>query len=173
MLTEQQVKESLERVMVPGVRRSITGLNLVREVVISDQVDATLYQRYMSERGYMQGLEFRYLADEKSKGIFLFDILSDKIEEKNMDDPDELEISPFTRTNHTRYWLRGGADQNLPFGFSARLDTDYVSDQDYFREFQGSLLGYQGRPDLTRELGRSLEERYWLGRQTKLTSHHL
>jgi LPS-assembly protein len=137
-------------------------------LVISDQVDATLYQRYMSERGYMQGVEFRYLADEKSKGIFLFDILSDKIEEKNMEDPDELEISPFTRSNQTRYWLRGGADQNLPFGFSARLDTDYVSDQDYFREFGGSLLGYQARPDLTEALGRSLEDRYSPTRRSAL-----
>jgi len=37
MVTEQQVRESLEMVMVPGVKRSITGLNLVREVVISEQ----------------------------------------------------------------------------------------------------------------------------------------
>jgi len=137
-------------------------------LVLSDQADATLYQRYISERGYMQGLEFRYLADEKSKGIFLFDILSDKIKEKNMEDPDELEVSPFTRTNQTRYWLRGGADQNLPLGFQARLDTDYVSDQDYFREFQGSLLGYQARPDLTKELGRSLEERHSPTRRSAL-----
>lgn len=137
-------------------------------LVISDQVDATLYQRYMSERGYMQGLEFRYLGGEKSKGIFLFDILSDNIEEKNMSDQDELEISPFRRTNHTRYWLRGGADQNLPLGFHARLDTDYVSDQDYFREFEGSLFGYQARPDLTKELGRSLEDRYSPTRRSAL-----
>lgn len=137
-------------------------------LVLSDQVDATLYQRYLSNRGYMQGLEFRYIADEKSKGIFLFDILADDIEEKNMDDPDELEISPFPRTNHTRYWFRGGADQHLPLGFHARLDADYVSDQDYFREFEGSLLGYQGRPDLTKELGRSLQERYSPTRRSAL-----
>jgi LPS-assembly protein len=137
-------------------------------LVISDQVDATLYQRYMSERGYMQGVEFRYLADEKSKGIFLFDILSDNIKEKDMNDSDELEISPFTRTNQTRYWLRGMADQNLPLGFSARLDTDYVSDQDYFREFEGSFFGYQARPDLTQELGRSLEDRYSPTRRSAL-----
>jgi len=32
MITEEQVKESLEKVLVPGVKRSIAGLNLVREV---------------------------------------------------------------------------------------------------------------------------------------------
>jgi len=32
MITEEQVRESLEGVLVPGVKRSIAGLNLVREV---------------------------------------------------------------------------------------------------------------------------------------------
>jgi Mrp family chromosome partitioning ATPase len=36
MITEEQVKESLETVLVPAVKRSIIGLNLVREVTISD-----------------------------------------------------------------------------------------------------------------------------------------
>jgi len=87
---------------------------------ISDQTDATFYQRYMSKRGYMQGLEFRYLADEDSKGNFLFDILSDKEKEKDMTDPDEVELSPYKRTNSTRYRFRGRADQDLPFELVAR-----------------------------------------------------
>ena len=32
MITEEQVRESLEEVLVPGIKRSIAGLNLVREV---------------------------------------------------------------------------------------------------------------------------------------------
>jgi len=32
MITEEQVRESLEGVLVPGIKRSIAGLNLVREV---------------------------------------------------------------------------------------------------------------------------------------------
>jgi Mrp family chromosome partitioning ATPase len=36
MITEKQVKESLEGVLVPAVKRSIVGLNLVRKVTISD-----------------------------------------------------------------------------------------------------------------------------------------
>jgi hydrogenase maturation protease len=43
MLTEEQVKGSLEEVLVPGVMRSLTGLNLVRQVAISDEkVDINL-----------------------------------------------------------------------------------------------------------------------------------
>jgi hydrogenase maturation protease len=37
MVTEEQVRESLEEVLVPGVKRSVAGLNLVREVTVSDQ----------------------------------------------------------------------------------------------------------------------------------------
>lgn len=37
MITEEQVRESLDGVLVPGVMRSLEGLNLVREVAASDQ----------------------------------------------------------------------------------------------------------------------------------------
>ena len=125
---------------------------------ISDQADATFYQRYLSKRGYMQGVEFRYITDEDSEGAFLFDILSDK-EEKDLDDPDDVEISPFPRTNRTRSWLRGKADQDLPLELTARLDVDFVSDQDYLREFETALYGFEARPDLVEQFGRPLEER--------------
>ncbi|MDD5039130.1 MAG: iron-sulfur cluster assembly protein [Dehalococcoidales bacterium] len=36
MVTKEQVVESLETVLVPAVKRSIVGLNLVREITISD-----------------------------------------------------------------------------------------------------------------------------------------
>ena len=36
MATEEQVRQSLEAVLVPAVKRSIVGLNLVRDVTISD-----------------------------------------------------------------------------------------------------------------------------------------
>jgi Mrp family chromosome partitioning ATPase len=43
MVAKEQVMESLESVLVPGVRRSIVGLNMVRDVTISDsQVKITL-----------------------------------------------------------------------------------------------------------------------------------
>jgi Mrp family chromosome partitioning ATPase len=43
MITEQQIKESLEDVLVPGAMRSPVKLNLVRQIAIADQtVDITL-----------------------------------------------------------------------------------------------------------------------------------
>ncbi|MBW1902545.1 MAG: LPS-assembly protein LptD [Deltaproteobacteria bacterium] len=125
---------------------------------ISDQTDATFYQRYMSKRGYMQGLEFRYVSDDESKGNFLFDILSDS-EDKDMNDPDDVQMSPYSRTNQTRYWFRGRADQDLPNGLVAHLDADYVSDQDYLNEFETEGSGFGLRPDLAEESGRPVEEK--------------
>ena len=125
---------------------------------ISDQADATFYGKFMSDRGYMQGLEFRHVTGVESKGIQLFDILSDRIDVKDLSDPEQVKVSPFERTNSTRYWLRGRLDQDLPAGLLARLDTDYVSDQDYLYEFGLGLYGYEARPDLMEEFGRPLLE---------------
>jgi len=126
---------------------------------ISDQTDATFYQRYMSKRGYMQGAEFRYVESRNSKGILDFDILSDKETPKNMTDGDALDISPYARTNQTRYWLRGRADQELPQGVVARLDGDFVSDQDYLREFEEKLYGFETRSNLQDESKRPVQEK--------------
>ncbi len=125
---------------------------------ISDQTDATLYQRLMGKRGYMQGLEFRYIADENSIGVFMFDILSDR-EKKDLNDPDDVEISPLPRTNRTRYWFRSRMDQDMPLGLAARLDADYLSDQDYLNEFESGGFGLDSRPDLVEESDRPFEEK--------------
>ncbi len=126
---------------------------------ISDQTDATFYQRYMSKRGYMQGLEFRYVEGQNSKGVLEFDILSDKEKQKNMNDQDALNISPYARTNQTRYWLRGRSDQDLPLEVVARLDGDFVSDQDYLREFEEKLYGFGMRSNLQEESNRPFQEK--------------
>ena len=43
MLTEERIKESLSEVLVPGIRRSLTKLNLVRRVDITDKkIDISL-----------------------------------------------------------------------------------------------------------------------------------
>jgi Mrp family chromosome partitioning ATPase len=50
MLNEKQIKESLEAVLVPAVKRSIVGLNLVREIDISDgKVKVSLASAALSE----------------------------------------------------------------------------------------------------------------------------
>jgi len=50
MPTEEQVRESLEEVLVPGVMRSLVKLNLVRQIAISDQkVDISLASAALDE----------------------------------------------------------------------------------------------------------------------------
>ncbi len=135
---------------------------------ISDQVDATLYQRYLTQRGYMQGLELRYLEDKDSKGTFVGDMLFRDELKKELDDSADLKVSPFPRNNDTRYWLRGKADQELPGGLSLRFDGDYVSDQDYLREFETGMIGMEARPDLEQSFGRPVDERYAPLRRTAM-----
>jgi LPS-assembly protein len=125
---------------------------------ISQQTDATLYERYLSERGFKHGLEFRYITGPESKGAFLYDTISDIRERKDMFSEDDLAISPYPRTNQKRYWFRSRADQRLPFGIVTRLDVDFVSDYDYLREFQRPGLGTEYRVQLDEESGRPLEE---------------
>ena len=139
---------------------------------ISDQSDATFYEKYMSKRGLMQGVEFRYLAGQDSKGEFLFDVLRDKKGEKDLTDPDQAKISPYQRSNQGRYWLRGRLDQDLSNDLTARLDMDIVSDQDYLREFEGELTGFESRPDLAEDFGRPVEERYSSFRRSALRISH-
>src|SRR4030042_3953121 len=51
MITEEQVRESLETVLVPGVRRSVVGLNLVRQVAISEaRVDISIASAALNEQ---------------------------------------------------------------------------------------------------------------------------
>ncbi len=125
---------------------------------ISENTDATFYERYMTERGLMQGLEFRYIAGPQSRGAFLFDILSDKKEEKDMHSQDSLDVSPYKRTNQTRYWLRGRSDHSLSSWLDARLDLDLLSDYDYLREFREPSLGLEYREELDEISGRPLNE---------------
>lgn len=137
-----------------------TGFNVDVPIfwAISDQTDATFYERYMTERGLMQGFEFRYLERPGSEGVLFFDILSDRIKEKDLTDPVQLETSPFPRTNDIRYWLFTRADQELPWDLETRLDLDIVSDQDFLREFQGNLYGGASRPNLEEQFGRPVQE---------------
>lgn len=138
---------------------------------ISDQTDVTFYQRFMSKRGYMQGLELRYLEDDNSNGTLQFDILSDR-KEKDMTNKDDLELSPYKRSNRTRYWLRGMVDQDLPLGLDVRLDMDFVSDQDYLREFEQGLFGLESREDLKEEFGRPTDDKRSPTRRSALRLGH-
>nr|WP_305734129.1 LPS assembly protein LptD [uncultured Bilophila sp.] len=64
------------------------------------------------------------------------------------------------RTNHDRYWLRGMADGFLGASlWQYRSNIDYVSDQDFLREFNQGPTGFtRSRDSLFRMFGRDLQE---------------
>ncbi len=129
-------------------------------IAISKNSDATIYVDYMSDRGVKLGSEFRYIMDNKTKGTIYFDVLKD---EKQDDGTDETKAYSFDstpqRTNTDRFWLRTKLNQSLPYGFTAKLDLDVVSDEDYLLDFKDGFTGYtQTKKYFEKEFGRSLDE---------------
>ncbi|MFP4307370.1 MAG: LPS-assembly protein LptD [Desulfococcaceae bacterium] len=128
---------------------------------IGEQTDATVYDHYMSDRGHRAGGEFRYILDDRSKGVLMAEYLHDRKVDDGAGDSgtygytDDAELRP----NHDRYWIRGRASQALPAGFQGRLDLDVVSDQDYLREFKGAYAGFDDSQNFFRDrFGRELED---------------
>lgn len=129
---------------------------------ISDSSDATFYEHYMSERGHKVGAEYRYVLDETSKGTVMIDLLDDdKVDDGTSDSSSEwgYEDDTALRPNSDRYWFRMKHDQTLPNGFSAKLDLDIVSDQDYLNEFEDGYSGFNQTEDYYYSVfGRDLED---------------
>ncbi len=124
--------------------------------------DATLYAHYMERRGNKIGLEYRYASSTVSKGALMLDILKDrKIDDGTFESAQNWGYSDdaVSRPNADRYWLRGKHDMAFPFGFSAMLDIDIVSDQDYLKEFKDGYTGYtQTESYFYNQFGRTMDD---------------
>ncbi|MES0445070.1 MAG: LPS assembly protein LptD [Desulfobacterales bacterium] len=129
---------------------------------INESSDATFYLHYMGYRGEKLGLEYRYVLDDRSKGTLMYDYLNDrKIDDGSFDSSEKwgYEDDDYLRTNSDRYWFRMKHDQALPFGFFAKLDIDFVSDQDYLYEFRDGYTGFYATEDyFDKNFGRGLDE---------------
>jgi len=129
-------------------------------IAMSKNTDATLYADYMADRGTKIGTEFRYVLDNKSKGSMFFDFLDDdKIDDGTSDTKNYSFTSTPQRTNTDRFWFRMKHNQDLPNGFTAKLDIDIASDEDYLLEFKDGFTGYDAlNKYFEKEFGRSLDE---------------
>jgi LPS-assembly protein len=149
--------------LTPGISTS-SRLGYVYEQpffwAISPSRDATLYAGFLSDRGPKAGVEYRYVKDKVSKGIWQMDFLSDnKIDDGTSATSDYRYDSTPQRTNTGRYWLRAKSDQVLPHGFFARLDLDVVSDPDYLLEFKDGMTGFDSSNQVfAGKFGRDLDE---------------
>ncbi|THB81053.1 MAG: LPS-assembly protein LptD [Desulfobacteraceae bacterium] len=137
---------------------------------ISENTDATVYLNPMSERGVKVGLEYRYVLDNSSRGTVLLDLLDDnKVDDGTGATSDYSFEQTGQRTNTNRYWFRLKADQELGYGFSARLDMDIISDADYLREFETGHTGFEPtRNRFISEFSRSIDEYYDTTRTNQL-----
>jgi LPS-assembly protein len=121
------------------------GLNLPFFLNISDSADATFFPEYYANRGFMPGVEFRYVSAITDKGMFTASYLNDQLS-----DPSETQYfqdTGFTHDNTDRYWIRGKANHTFGDSWQSRLDVDIVSDQDYLTEFNTGVTGFRSSYD--------------------------
>jgi LPS-assembly protein len=111
---------------------------------VNDESDVTFYEYYMSRRGLMQGAEYRHTHDPETKGVWKFDWFYDRrTADTEFDEDGQFDDDDLTRPNHVRYWWRSKMDAHLPDpDWELKVDVDYVSDQNYLREFNSGLSGY-------------------------------
>ncbi len=129
---------------------------------INESSDATLYYHHIGRRGDKIGFEYRYVLDEKSKGTLMYDFLQDrKVDNGTLESSEEWGYTDVSglRPNSDRYWFRMKHDQALPSGFTAKLDIDIVSDQDYLHEFKDGYTGFDTTDRyFNKNFGRDLDE---------------
>jgi len=121
---------------------------------INDSLDMTFYQRPMTERGWMEGVELRYTLTNESKGNIRYNYLEDRLNDNDFNKDGVI------RGTDDRWWLRARADHKLPHDIDLKVDIDLVSDMDYLREFDDGPSGYEETDKaFTREFGRGLADK--------------
>jgi len=129
---------------------------------IDNSSDATFYEHYMGVRGNKLGAEYRYMLSSETKGAVMADILNDrKVDDGIGNNSNDWGYTDdqYLRPNKDRYWFRMKHDQELPSGFSGRLDLDIVSDQDYLNEFKKGYSGFDAtKKYFLSEFGREIDD---------------
>jgi LPS-assembly protein len=113
---------------------------------INNYSDLTLYQTVMSNRGYMQGAEYRRRGHNEAAANFRFFYINDS-------------YAPYNEgTTNRRYWAAGMINQ--PVGdWQIRGTLDRVSDSAYLQDFNFGYMGLNRYSrDLLMEFGRDLEQ---------------
>jgi LPS-assembly protein len=137
------------------------GLNLPYYWAKSPEEDLTFYFNYMHKAGLMLGTEYRHTPNVNSKGVWHLDWLYDKrAADTESEEPQQFDDDGLIRPNHNRFWLRSKFDGFL-FNpdWKTKLDLDYVSDQNYLREFEEGYSGFEESRELfLEEFGRDIAD---------------
>jgi LPS-assembly protein len=100
---------------------------------VSDQMDATFYQRYMGKRGFKEGAELRYYWGDHSRGTLYGDFMEDKL---HVTETDDAAISRDWSGTHRRWSYYLHHQTNVGSQFYVRTDLKKVSDPWYFKDFR-------------------------------------
>jgi len=118
---------------------------------ISKDMDATFYGRFMAERGWMTGAEYRIANKTWGEGIWAVNYLKDMADKAHLQD----EGYPFQTSD--RFWLRAKHSVDLPHNIEVRLDLDVVSDSNYLKEFGKGSTSFDYSDKMFRDfLGRGI-----------------
>lgn len=108
---------------------------------VREDMDATFFLNPMTERGVMAGIEYRIAHEVWGEGIWNFNYLRDQVSTEHLSD------RGYSYIKDDRYWLRARHSLELPGKVHAFLDLDFVSDENYLKEFtKGSKsFGYSNK----------------------------
>jgi len=130
------------------------AVNLPLYWVISDNADVTFNEFFMSKRGFMQGVEFRYALAKESKGTLMVDYLFN-----DSGSQEEFNKGNISSPYSNRYWFRSKINHRLPGQFDIKADLDWVSDRDYLKEFKNTPNGLdRNRRAFINDFNRDLED---------------
>jgi len=98
---------------------------------ISENTDATFYQRFMDKRGFKEGIEFRYFIGNNSFGTVYGDFMNDawRVNETAGN------ASRDWQSDHKRWSYYLNHETTFDPSFYLRTDIRKVSDAWYFRDF--------------------------------------
>lgn len=99
---------------------------------ISPQMDATFYQRLIANRGFKEGVEFRYYLGDNSFGALYGDYMEDVKQVTETTDP---ATSRDWNSMHKRWSYYLNHQTNFDPQFYIRTDLRQVSDKWYFKDF--------------------------------------
>jgi len=101
---------------------------------IAKNMDSTFYLDWLGDRGFKEGIEYRYAFTKESKGEARFYFINDQVIEKN------------------RYAFFIQNEQKLPKDFYLKGNINYISDHEYQRDFDEDL------PEVTKIDSRSRQQ---------------
>jgi len=101
---------------------------------ISEDTDATFYQRYMEKRGFKEGVEFRYFLSKDTFGTFYGDFMNDTA---RITETGETTggIGRDWQSDHKRWSYYLNHETTFDPSFTLRTDIRKVSDSFYFKDF--------------------------------------